>query len=149
MERNKFEMLGYVLALVGFCLAFFVVSQTEQNFGVDSEVRFKTNQELHDAITQLEQKCNARSFVTKEDEFFIGRVCNNSKSLRIELEHRRTKAEAAENEADGQFWLSVLVLGVLFCAGFLGIFKAIEWCIQSRTYQPILIKIPRATPQVA
>lgn len=149
MKRNKFEMTSYGLALLGFFLAFFVVSHTEHNFGVNTEARVKTNQELNDAVTQLEQKCNARSFVTKEDEFVIGRVCNNSKSLRIELEHRRTKAEAAENEADGQFWLSVLVLGVLFCAGFLGIFKAIEWCIQSRTYQPILIKIPRATPQAA
>jgi hypothetical protein len=149
VERNKFEMVGYVIALLGFCLAFFFVNQTEQNFGNDAEVRYKTNQELHDAITQLEQKCNARSFVTKEDEFLIGSICSNSKSLRVELEHLRTKAEAAENEADGQFWLSVVVLGVLFCAGFLGIFKAIEWCIQSRTYQPILIKIPRTTPQVA
>ncbi len=149
MERNKFEMLGYVLALVGFCLAFFVVSQTEQNFGVDSEVRFKTNQELHDAITQLEQKCNARSFVTKEDEFVIGRVCSNSKSLRVELEHLRKKAEAAENEAEGQFWLSVLVLGVVFAAGFFGAFKAIEWCVQSRSYRPTLIKIPRNALQAA
>jgi len=149
VKSNKFEKIGYVLALLGVCLAFLVVSHTEQNFGVDSEVRFKTNQELHDAISQLEQKCNARRFVTKEDEFVIGRVCGNSKSLRVELEHFRKKAEEAENEAEGQFWLSVLVLGVVFSAGFFGVFKAIVWCIQSRSYQPILIKIPQTALQAA
>lgn len=142
-------MVGYGLALLGFCLAFFVVSQTEQNFGVNAEARFKTNQELQNAVTQLEQQCNARSFASKDDEFVIGRVCSNSKSLRIELEHLRAKAELAENEAEGQFWLSVLVLGVLFGAGLFGALKAIEWIIQSRAYQPILIKIPRVSPQVA
>ena len=149
MRSNKFEMLGYGLVLLGFCLGFFVVSQTEQNFGINAEARVRTNQELQDAVAQLEQKCSARSFDSKDDEFIIRRVCNNSKSLRIELEHLRTKAEAAENEAEGQFWLSVLVLGAVLSAGFFGIFKAIEWFMQSRVYQPIMIKIPRFSAQAA
>ena len=149
MKSNKLELIGYGMALLGFFLAFFIVSQTGLHLGTNPEASEKLNQELKDAVSHLEQKCGLRTTTSNKDEFVIDRVCNNSKSLRIELEHLRKKTEVAENEAEGQFWLSVLVLGVLFSVGFFGILKVLEWCLISRVYQPVVIKIPRNVLQGA
>ena len=81
--------------------------------------------------------------VTAEDEFVYGRVCGKSKSLQIEVDYLRKKAQTAENEIEGQFWLSVMVLGFVIGVSLAFIYMAAVWVLQTRAYVPVTIKVPK------
>jgi len=149
VKNIKLQVVGYGLALLGFFIGFVVVGQFEQTFGIDTTAREKTNQEFQVAISQLEQNCSSKKYATTDEEFIFGRVCRNSQSLRIELDHLRKKNEEAENEVEAQFWLSVMIMGSVFAFMLLSLFKLIEWFIQSRSYKPVVIKVPRVITQFA
>jgi hypothetical protein len=70
-------------------------------------------------------------------------VCGKSKSLQIEVDHLRKKAQTAENEIEGQFWLSVMVLGFVIGVSLALIYMAAVWVLQTRAYVPVTIKVPK------
>lgn len=149
MKNLKSQVVGYGLLFAGFVIAFCVVSSSEELFRIDSEAKAKSNQELQTSLNQLEQVCDKVTHVTPDDEFFNGRVCGKSKSLRIELEHLRKKVETAENEIEGEFWLSVMVLGFVIGGSLAFAYMAAVWSLQARTYVPVTIKVPKFEPKFA
>jgi len=143
LENLKSQVVGYGLLLVGFVIAFFVVSSSDELFRIDPQAKAKSTQELQAALNQLEQVCGKEMHVTAEDEFVYGRVCGKSKSLQIEVDHLRKKAQTAENEIEGQFWLSVMVLGFVIGVSLALIYMAAVWVLQTRAYVPVTIKVPK------
>lgn len=141
MKNLKSQVVGYGLLFAGFVIAFFVVSSSEQLFQFDVQAKAKSNQELQTALNQLEQVCSNGMNITAEDEFVYGQVCGKSKSLRIEVEHLRKNVETAENEIEGQFWLSVMVLGFVMGGGLAFAYLATVWFLQARAYVPVTIRV--------
>ena len=149
MKNLKSQVVCYGLLFVGLVIAFCVVSSSEELFRIDPQAKAKATEELQTALNQLEQVCDKVRHVTAEDEYLNGRVCSKSKSLRIEVEHLRKKVETAENEIEGQFWLSVMVLGFVVGGSLAFAYMAAVWCLQARTYLPVTIKVPKFEPKFA
>ncbi len=149
MKNLKSHVVGYGLLFAGFVFAFFVVTLSEELFQFDPQTKAKSNQELQIALNQLEQVCGKEIHVTTDDEYVYSRMCGKSKSLRIELEHLHKKVETSENEIEGQFWLSVTVLGFVIGGSLAFAYMAAVWCLQARTYVPVTIKVPKREPRFA
>lgn len=143
MKNLKSQVVGYGLFLVGFVIAIFVVSSSDELFQIDPQAKAKSIQELQTALNQLEQVCGEGMYVTAKDKFVYGRVCGKSKSLQTEVDYLRKKAQTEENEIESQFWLSVMVLGFVIGGSLAFAYMASVWFLQTRAYVPVTIKVPK------